>query len=218
MVVTSHEEGIVMSQGSYKSLATAQAAVRREMAVRSQLFLLLFLDFYVLFPVPAHGKPPAHSTCPGPLSNTLHTTFMLAPTFAPLCGPDSPRTRTRRLADPFRTRRLAQALRETFSFGTWEWDTVYRSTMDSQPAGPHTSGVTTVFSIGKVSPRPDGKLTHYYSGVLQPGSARTLEGPEHTADQELQSFWNVSRQLAEREFYKTRMYLDKEPPHQLDAV
>ena len=85
--------------------------------------------------------------------------------------------------------------------------------MDSQPAGPHTSGVKTVLSIGKVSPHPAGTLTHYYTVVLQPGSARTLEGPERTADQEVQSFWNVSRHLEEREFYKTRRYLDKEAPH-----
>lgn len=85
--------------------------------------------------------------------------------------------------------------------------------MDSQPAGPHTSGVTTVLSIVKVSPRPEGTLTHYYSGVLQPGPARALEGPEHRADQEMQRFWNISRHLADREFYKTRRYLDKESLH-----
>ncbi|KAF3815638.1 hypothetical protein GH733_016530 [Mirounga leonina] len=92
MVVTS-QEGTVMPQGCYKSTATAEAKLTREMALWPQLFLLFF-EFSTLFSVPALGKPPAHSSCPGPLTNTLHTTFVLAPIFLSLCGPERPRTCT----------------------------------------------------------------------------------------------------------------------------
>ena len=140
-----------------KTWQQPQGPVKTEMAVQSQLFLL-FLDLSALFPAPAHGKPPACSFCPRPLPNTLHTTIMLASTLFSLCGPESPCTHIRQNLDPFRTIRLAQVLRETFSFGMWEGDTGYQNTMDSQQAGPHTPGVICVFSTGKLSPRPEGTL------------------------------------------------------------
>ena len=42
--------------------------------------------------------------------------------------------------------------------GMWEWDFGYQSTMDSQPAGSHTSGLTTGLSTVKLSPHPEGAL------------------------------------------------------------
>ena len=57
---------------------------------------------------------------------------------------------------------MAWLFRYTFPFGMWEWDTGNQSAVDSQPAGPHTSGVTTDLSTGQLSPRPEGAL-----GTLQ---------------------------------------------------
>ena len=127
------------------------------MALQPQLFLLV-LAFPALFSAPSHGKPPAHSSCPGPLANTLHSTFIFAPTFVPLCGPESPRTRTRRLLDPFPTRRMARLLRDTFSFGMWEWGFRNHSTVDSQTLGLHSSGITTQLNTGELIPHPEGAL------------------------------------------------------------
>ena len=54
--------------------------------------------------------------------------------------------------------RMAWLLKNTFPFGTWEWAFKNHSTVDSQTLGPHTCGVTTRLSTGKLSPHPEGVL------------------------------------------------------------
>lgn len=66
------------------------------------LLLLLLSAFCGTSHIQAHVHVPhtlvaAHSACTGPLASTLPSTFMLAPTFAPLCGPISLCTRTWKL-------------------------------------------------------------------------------------------------------------------------
>ena len=78
----------------------------------------------------------AHSSCPGPLAHTMHSTFMFAAAFAPLCGLASPRTRTRRLAHPLPPTKLARLLALVFPSrsgrsGAENWNT----------GDPETSGV-----------------------------------------------------------------------------
>ena len=158
MVVTS-QEGIVMPQGCCKSTATAEAALRQEMALQPQLFLL-FLKFSALLSALALGKHPAHSSCPAPDNS-----------------------------------RMAQVLRNTFPFGTGEWDTGNQNTMDSQAAGSHTSEVTTRLSTGKLSPCPEGAL-----GPLlrwSPPTRLQHECPEHSSNPDMHNVYNVSRHLAE---------------------
>lgn len=93
MVVISLE-GMVMHQGCYKSMATAQAAPRREMVQQSQLFLL-FLNFSALCSAPAHGQALPTASAPG-----LSPTFCSPPScfhlsLCPSVSPESPHNCTR---------------------------------------------------------------------------------------------------------------------------
>ncbi|XP_043304440.1 proline-rich protein 36-like isoform X2 [Cervus canadensis] len=77
-----------------------------------------------------------HSSCPGPLAHTVHSTFMFAAAFAPLCGLASPRIRTRRLAHPLPPTELARLLALVFPSRSGRSGAENRSTGD-----PETSGV-----------------------------------------------------------------------------
>ncbi|XP_055290973.1 uncharacterized protein LOC129562053 [Moschus berezovskii] len=74
----------------------------------------------------------AHSSCPGPLTHTVHSTFMFAASFAPLCGLASPRTRTRRLAHPLPRTELARLLALVFPCRCGTSGAENRSTGDPQ--------------------------------------------------------------------------------------
>ena len=68
-IVVTSQEGIVMPQGCYKSTATAEAALRQEMALQPQLFLL-FLKFSAFsLPLPMASTlptpPDLHLAAPG---------------------------------------------------------------------------------------------------------------------------------------------------------
>ncbi|XP_072827281.1 uncharacterized protein [Vicugna pacos] len=60
------------------------------------VLLLLVATSSTAFSTPTSDTLHAHSSCPGPLTHTEHPTPMLGSTFGPLCGPASPRTRSRR--------------------------------------------------------------------------------------------------------------------------
>ena len=77
----------------------------------------------------------AHSSCPGPLAHTMHSTFMFAATSAPLGGLASPRTRTRRLAHPLQRRELARLLALVFPSRSGRSGAGNRSAGDPQASG-----------------------------------------------------------------------------------
>ena len=80
----------------------------------------------------------AHSSCPGPLAHTMHSTFMFAATSAPLGGLASPRTRTRRLAHPLQRRELARLLALVFPSRSGRSGTENQSAGDPQASWiPH---------------------------------------------------------------------------------
>ncbi len=60
------------------------------------VLLLLVATSSTAFSIPTSDTLHAHSYCPGSLTHTEHSTLVPGSTFGPLCGPASPRTRTRR--------------------------------------------------------------------------------------------------------------------------
>ena len=133
-------------------MATAQAAVRRWFTHSSSCSFLTSLPCSLPLPMASPlPTPPAlglSAVCYTPTS-CWHQC---------LCPSVVWRVLEPEHGDPFHTRMLAQVLRKTLSFATWEWNTGYQSSMDSHPAGPFASGVTCVSSTGKLSPSPEGAL------------------------------------------------------------
>ena len=164
-----------MHLGCYKSMATTHSPMTTEMALQAQISLLS-LRFSALFSAPAHGKPPVYPSCPRPLSNSLGSTWMFAPPFIPLCGPESPRTHSRRLLVPYPTVRLAWLLTDIFPCSLWEWDTANRypgySDRGEKPLR-HLWGQLRAQHRKTASPCPAGaQSTRCFSGVLQRSSAQ----------------------------------------------
>ncbi|KAI5179944.1 E3 Ubiquitin-Protein Transferase Maea [Manis pentadactyla] len=79
-----------------------------------------------------HTLVVAHSACPGSLASTLPSTFTLAPTFAPLCGPASPHTRTQKLLGPGPP---GKPLSPTSPIGGWGQVARKQSALNSFPTG-----------------------------------------------------------------------------------
>ena len=77
----------------------------------------------------------AHSSYPGPLAHTVHSTNMFAATFAPLYGLASPLTRTRRLAHLLPRTELARLLALVFPSRSGRSGAGNRSAGDPQASG-----------------------------------------------------------------------------------
>ena len=77
----------------------------------------------------------AHSSYPGPLAHTVHSTNMFAATFAPLYGLASPLTRTRRLAHLLPRTELARLLALVFPSRSGRSGAGNRSAGDPQVSG-----------------------------------------------------------------------------------
>ena len=77
----------------------------------------------------------AHSSYPGPLAHTVHSTKLFADTFAPLCGLASPRTRTRHLAHLLPRTELARLLALVFPSRSGRSGAENRSAGDTQASG-----------------------------------------------------------------------------------
>ena len=106
---------------------------RGEMAVLPRLLRLLLL--LLAASSAALLATSAHSSCPGPLAHTMHSTFMFAATSAPLGGLASPRTRTRRLAHPLPRTELARLLALVFPSRSGRSGAGNRSAGDPQASG-----------------------------------------------------------------------------------
>ena len=100
---------------------------RGEMAVLPRLLPLLLL--LLAASSAALLATSAHSSCPGPLAHTMHSTS------APLGGLASPRTRTRRLAHPLQRRELARLLALVFPSRSGRSGAGNRSAGDPQASG-----------------------------------------------------------------------------------
>lgn len=110
-----------------------------------------------------------------PLADTLHSSFLVGPTSLPLCGPESPCTRTQWLLDFLPTVRLARPLRYVFSIRSWEWGIGNQSTVDSQSSGESPSQnpvVITRLNTGNQDHDLRNPSTPWYPGVLQPSSGQ----------------------------------------------
>ena len=77
----------------------------------------------------------AHSSYPGPLAHTVHSTNMFVATFAPLYGLASPLTRTRRLAHLLPRTELARLLALVFPSRSGRSGAGNRSAGDPQASG-----------------------------------------------------------------------------------
>lgn len=101
------------------------------------LLLLLPTTFCSVPHIQAQAHVPhtlvvAHLACPGPLTSTLPSTFMLVPTFVPLCGPANPHTRTQKLLGPSPP---GKPLSPTSPTGGWGQVARKQSALNSFPNG-----------------------------------------------------------------------------------
>ena len=173
MVVTS-QESTVIPQSCYKSTATAQASLRREMALHPQLFPSIPCVLCLIL-CPVHGKFPVQSSCPASGKSLTHLHCEFGQT--------------------------SQLHISIWHVGLGHRDS---ETLDSQPVGPTGLGShpNSARKSDSTSWGRTGHTTTLEPS--NPAHHKAHECPEHPADPDVHNVYNASRHQVENVSYWTQ--------------